>query len=443
MGSAYPSGFPTTIAPAFWLDMRQPAFADLAGTTPAVIGGPLGRVNEASPLSGNWQAPTTGQRPRADPGSARMDYCATDFSSSQSLVRTAAVALPGTDATLAVSFMARDASQSPQSGILRSPGYGGLIDGNGLLSLTYNNAGANWTAAIPTFTKGQRVSIVARLTATTLKMQAMIDGVSYSDSLTVSVTGSAATNPFTVGAIAGADGGVYGSLSHAIGVGRAISDSEAVALAAWLDVQPVPAAFPLSQPLFGVIGDSIARGNPGGYPYQVWAFSALQNIRVTYPGCEMCNAAVGGSGVTGMYTPIIPFYSPSRNRNVLVVAGGTNDLANNNGQVFTRDGLFAACDAARAQGWKVALATILDRTGSLTISQASFDSQRAFVNAAITGSGTTHADALIDLTGIANLSANGAANNATYFSADLIHPIAAGHALMEPVYRAAMLTLAA
>lgn len=442
-GLPTPAHFPLSITPAIWLDGSRQAYSDIAGTVPTTAGGRLGLIVEGAPLTSDWRAPDVGSLARRDSGAVRFDYCGPGLASSQSLTHTSTVAIDTTNCTLAASFRARDASQAPQQGLLRCAGFG-LYASNGWIAITYNNVSANWGAiAIPTWTKGARVTVVVRVTSTGIRARVLIDGVLYNDALVAAISGTPTAAQFQIGATNGADTGFYGSISHALVVARPISDAETVELSTWLDAQPLDVGFPTSQTLFAVIGDSIMRGVSGGYSYQHCPWKALQNIRGAYPNCELLNAAVGGSGVEiGMYTPVIPYYSAQRSRNVLVVACGTNTLATNNGQVYCRDTLFATCDTARAAGWRLALATILDRTASLSLSQAAFDSQRAFVNAAILGSVGVHCDAVIDMTNVPLMSANGAANSATYFG-DQIHPTAAGHALMEPVYRAAMLALAA
>lgn len=430
--------FPGTVAPTIWFDGRQAMFSDIAGTVPATILGPLGRAVEAAPLSSDWRAPSNGQRGRRDQFGVRLEYVGVS-NPAQSLAHTSTPAIDVTNCTLFMSFMPRDASQSPQNGLLRA-GTFGLYSGNGQLALTYNAAGIfNWLPAVPSYQKARKSTVVARYTAAGLKLWHLTGGALTSDTLAVVLSGAANSNAWVIGDGNGANQGICASVSQAGVVQRGLSDAEAIALAYWSDAQALPEAFPVSSVLFGVIGDSIARCNPGTTQNGAWCWSALANVRATYPTCEMVNCAVGGSGVEiGMYTPVIQFYSAARARNVLLIAGGTNTLAGGAGQIYCRDNIFNLYDTALAAGWRPVIATILDRTAGLSVPQATFDSERAFVNAAILGSGRT----AVDLTGIADLSANGAASNVAFFL-DGIHPNGAGHALMEPPMRAAMLALAA
>jgi len=431
--------FPSTVAPSLWFDGRQPMYQDLAGTIAASIGDPLGRINEPSPLTGNWQAPINGQRGRRDTGGARLEYCGSGLAGSQNYSRNAVVAVPGTDATLAVSFLTRDAAAAPQQGLLRCPAYGGIYSSNGSLVLTYNNAGANWVPSITTYKAGARVTAVFRLTATGLKVTVLIDGVQYTDSLVVAVTGSVAANAFGVGVINGADQGVYGTLAQAIGVSRAVSDVEALQMAQWMESQGTSVAYPTTQRLFAVQGDSIARNVPGTVNYSAWAWLALQNIKASaYPDCEIFNGAASGAGAAGVINSAAPYYSAQRARNVMVIAVGTNDLAGGSSAAATLTTILAQYDAAASSGWLPLIATVLDRTGALSVSQAAFDAARASLNASILSSGRS----VIDMTGVSGVSANGASAGANFIG-DGVHPGTSGHALMEPVYRAAMLARAA
>lgn len=404
-------------------------FTDIAGTNPANIGDPVGRVVEASPLSSNWQAPSVGQRPRKDPAGVRVDYFGTP--SSQVLTHASTPTVDTTNCTLCASFIARDAAQGPGQVLIGSTF---SMYTNGTAILNYNDGAGNWPAAnIPQFLKGQRVTFVGRFTPTGLKMFALINGVPYSDSLAVAVTGSPASAPLSIGAL-------YGSMQQAGAVLRAITDSETQALAYWCDAQQTAVSYSSSAPMFAISGDSIARNNPGAPTNLGWCWLALQNIRATYANCEILNTAIVGNGTSLAlnYNLVAPYYSPARSRNVYIIACGTNELANGNGTALTLTNLFANYDGALAAGWRPLLATVIDRTGSLSISQAAFDAQRATVNAAILSSGRN----VIDLTGVAGVSAVGASAGANFIG-DGVHPGTGGHGLMEAVYRAAMLAQAA
>lgn len=435
-GSSWPlPNFPIGISPVIWFDGNQAMFSDIAGTVPANIGDPLGRIVEVAPLASNWQAPTNAQRPRRDPYGARFDYVGST-NPAQSMQHTSTPSVDTTNCTLAISYVTRDAAGSPQQGLLRAGAFG-LFAANGVTFATHSNGTQNWQPNIPLYVAGQRVTTVVRYTATGLKVWQYIDGVLSYDTLVTAVAGGASALPFILSNGAGADQGFYGSVAQALVFASALPDVDALSWAAWLDAQRTSEAYPLTAPLFAIGGDSIARDTPGPPAYQAWCWAALSNIRGTYPACEMVNVAVGGSGVDNAYSRIVTYYSAARARNVYVLATGTNNLASGNGDTYTINGLLREYDSALAAGWRPVIATILDRTGALSIPQATFDAQRATVNAAILASGRN----IIDLTGVAGISANGSSAGANFIG-DGVHPSAAGHALMEPLYRAQMLALA-
>jgi lysophospholipase L1-like esterase len=94
---------------------------------------------------------------------------------------------------------------------------------------------------------------------------------------------------------------------------------------------------------------------------------------------------------------------------------------------------------ARAAGIDAVLVgTLPSRTDGII---ADFDtSYQAPYNAIIKGTGwkeVNNVAGIIDFASNANIGATGAADNTTYF-ADKVHPTAAGHALMTPIYAAAV-----
>lgn len=107
---------------------------------------------------------------------------------------------------------------------------------------------------------------------------------------------------------------------------------------------------------------------------------------------------------------------------ILMVQVGTNDAAIGRTDSQVVADLWTYCDARRAAGWRVVVFTLTDRTdAAVSAAQAAFDAKRASVNTSIRSGWATHADALVDLAADVLLGANGAANNATYFSADRVH----------------------
>jgi hypothetical protein len=85
--------------------------------------------------------------------------------------------------------------------------------------------------------------------------------------------------------------------------------------------------------------------------------------------------------------------------------------------------------ARRAAGWKVVILTILPRTQ--TGCPANMETYRTSVNTSIRNNWATFANALADVGADATIGVAGASNNATYYDADKVHPIAAGHLIIK------------
>jgi lysophospholipase L1-like esterase len=433
---------PSTVTPALWFNGTTGiAYQDLSGTISAVVGDPLGRMSEPSPLTSNWQAPSTALRPRRDTNGARIEYSGVGFTGTQQLTRSAIAALAFDNMTLAVSFRARDGrGASAAEGYLRCPSFGGIYGAAGSLIFTYNAFSVNWVPSIPLYGAGQQVTVVFQVTSSLIKVRGYIDGVPFSNSTVATVNAGTVASPFSIGAIMASDQGVYGTVTNALGVARAVSDAEADGIASALDSVSPRVAFPTeaTSRFYAVQGDSIARDVPGTENYRAWCWMALANIRPTYPDSEMYNGAAGGAGAAGVINSALPYFASARAANVMTISVGTNDLATGSSAAVTLSTILAQYDAALSAGWRPIIATILDRTGALSVSQATYDANRATVNAGILASGRTFAD----LTGIAGISANGASAGANFIG-DGVHPGAGGHALMEPVMRAAMLARSA
>ncbi len=242
----------------------------------------------------------------------------------------------------------------------------------------------------------------------------------------------------------GAD--IYGFVSQVIGVDRAVSDTETTGMIDWLAAQPIPEAFPASKPLVAILGDSIANGDQV-QSWQSWSFSMLSNLQNTNPEVQLLNAATNGSGIPKVknsdYSDVVlPWYSAAREKSILLVAAGTNDLAGGNDLQDLLDRYYALMDSARATGWKTVACTVLPRTDAgLALGQSGFDAERAAFNADIVAHWTSHANALADVAAVTGVGAAGDSDNTTYYSTDKIHLNAAGHALVEPTYRAAVASL--
>lgn len=422
--------FPTSVVPVVWLNGRLQAYSDAGGTLP-VSSGLIRRINEASGTA--WSSETDAQRPARDIG-IRCDIVPSGAGFGQLFRAAQTVTL--NDWTMIAQYVCRYDSGS-------NMGLGATSATN--LGLFCGSAGVGVFASSPisfaaiTPPRGRKCTLVARGTPAAVKGSLLSNGAIQSDSAAVALGGgTTGSNGWRIAPNFSNMNGLYGSVNQFLVIGRAVSDAEVLQLLAWADSLSSNDAYPLSAQLVGVCGDSIAQG-VGIVPSQAWAWLMLQNLRNgAFPAVEECNVAIAGSGVSPtMYANLTPFYSASRAKNVCLLASGCNDLANGNGAAATIAAYLAACDANRALGAKIVACTLLPRSNAMAVSQATYNADRATFNAAIIA-GSSHYDALADVAAVAGMGADGDSNNATNYQADLIHPTAVGHGLLESTYRTAV-----
>lgn len=429
------SDFPATVLPSVvaWLDGRQPQYSDAAGTAVvSAVRATVRRINEPSPLSGNWQATDDAHSPVHDIAGLRPEI----FGPS-TMTRSAGPNVDFRDSTLVVSFLSRCNVIQTQQGLLALPNAGsgsdyGLKIRGGILQLLRSGP-VVFDTTVP-IASWVRTTLVVRYGASTVRIK-KTQGPGLGT--TTDYTASPGYAAITTGAslpkawLPFADAfGFYGSMPQAQLISREISDTEATDVAAWVHAQTCPEAFPADVPLFAAAGDSITSITPG------WAHLAQGGLRPTYPGIELCNVAEFGSPTSSLaaqFASANQFYSASRSRHVLIIASGTNDIAGSVTPETARDNIFAIADAARAAGWRVTAAQLLQRyfPGDPT-HQAAFDAKRTTLNGYLSG-GTAHFTIpCIDVSSLSGYSAT----DPTYFP-DGTHPSLAMYAVMAPLYQAA------
>lgn len=155
------------------------------------------------------------------------------------------------------------------------------------------------------------------------------------------------------------------------------------------------------------------------------------------------NTGVSGDTIDQMqsesFSTVDPKYAYNARRNIAVVWGGTNNFYNGQTLEQTKDRLIAYCQSRKKAGFKVVVVTMLSRTGNGTLGNAgtTMDTFKNQYNAYIRAHWQEFADSFADVAANANLGADGAYSNATYFP-DGIHPSAAGYALAYPVISTAI-----
>jgi hypothetical protein len=444
--------FPSTVSPVVWFNGNLQAYSDLAGTIP-VNSGLIRSISDG--VSGLWTTTSDIQRPFKDSNSLRFECANADFST---IMTHPPVSVNRNACTIVVSFLARDNSYGALTfGLFTDDTVNAAINVTSGITIRSNAGSINWGTGL-SLTQGVNNILVVRFTSTTIDITVNSGGIITTATLTGQTIPSSAISGSWYCGWTG-NNGVYGSISQAMVIGKTVSDSERDALIAWTVNQIVPPAYPNSSILFGYVGDSITRMSQANYGLG-YPFLALASIRNAGYIAENCDTAISGSGVTNILNPAdipftpflncVPFYSPARQKNIMVIQLGTNDIANGNGVAYTLygtgsgsayTGLYPACDFARNQGWKVVLITIGPRSDSMVVSQNTYNTQRAQLNNDILTNGLNHADRVVDTTGIVNFGRDGDSDNATYYSADKIHPINAGHALLAPSVTAALLSL--
>lgn len=444
--------FPASVVPTVWFDGNQRAFSDFSATTP-VDSGLIRRINEPVAQAGAWTTPSDPERPYRDPNAVRFELVGS--AGGYEMTRAGVVSgIAQNSCTLVASFVARDcANGCPGMGVVRTDDLRvGFIVSQ--ILWVYHSGGSIWFTSLPIVQGVENIVIIEYL-PTSIVATVKANGAATSQTLSITLSSAAVTGTWRLGLTGSSY--FYGSIPQVMGIARPITFTEKAALMAWVDAQNAPAAYPDDRALLAFVGDSITRGVAATYSF-AYPFVALTSIRSTKPLTEVCNTATPGIGANGLilagagttYYEANRFYSALRIKNVMVVALGSNDLSGTNSTQFFLDGtgppgtpgsgIYPLCDAARATGWKVVLVGVPPRSGSLSVSQATYDAKRDAVNADMAANWTAHADAFVDVRPITNYGANGDSANLTYY-ADAVHPTNAGHALLAPYVAAAILTL--
>lgn len=172
---------------------------------------------------------------------------------------------------------------------------------------------------------------------------------------------------------------------------------------------------PDRQSLIVCFGDSRTSGasaETGGsrYPDQ------LQ--RLLGPGAEIINAGIPGASLAGLVTLapgiLASLYSSERQKNILILNGGINDIAGGATGANTYASLLTIAAAAKSSGWTVIATTTL-YWHSLSSGQ---QTELATYNSDVSGD-STHFDAVVDWNADATIGGYSNSANTTYF--DGIH----------------------
>lgn len=425
--------FPSTILASeivAWFDGSRTQYTDSGGLIAAGPGDLVRRVGQASPLADYWRATTDAQRTRRSLNAARFDIFGTAYPGTSLDLGSIPALTSRNNATIVASFLTRDGYGGPNMGLCASgaPNWG-LFGGSSGAGVYVN--GGNWQAfGVNTVARGVKTTFTARYGSAQVRAQLFAAGVTQTATNIVAVTSGTLGSPLTLGWIGAGCQGQYGEIGQAIVIDRQLTDLETADLQAWCDAQPLPTAFPLNQPLVGIVGDSIARAGVGVTTEESWWGDLLGALRTgAYPGAEVLNAAIVGSGagLTAYTDQLQAFMTTGRTaKQIAVVATGTNNLANGQTAASVLTQLYALCDLIRADGVLVVLCDILPRQGLFNSpgNQTVFDLNQPLVNADIAANWHLHADGYVNQAAIAGL--NNPANT-TYYQIDKVHTTVVGN----------------
>lgn len=170
-------------------------------------------------------------------------------------------------------------------------------------------------------------------------------------------------------------------------------------------------------------GDSITgSGSPLSYVYLFGpnASPTLYGVNYATSGADLSTLVARAAAIDGILPP-----NKTGRKFILSVLIGANGIP------LDAD-LIAYLDARRAAGWLVVLGTITPKNGD-----GAFNTARATKNTTYRTWVGTHADAIADFAADATMGPDSAAADTTYYS-DGLHPTAAGQAILETIYRAAV-----
>jgi lysophospholipase L1-like esterase len=187
-------------------------------------------------------------------------------------------------------------------------------------------------------------------------------------------------------------------------------------------------------------GDSMTVGfnAAGGFSYPAQLLRLLPRL---YPSRRK-NVATNGHTLTQMTAEQATTdleYDGTKAMNIMVLWGGTNDMADaivTGTTCHTR--LNTYCTSRKTTGWKIVVLTCLPRSAGGE--SAGFETERQSYNTLIRSNYASYAHALADVAAISSLGDAGVEANAINF-ADRLHLTAAGHSLVAKVVRDAIATL--
>jgi lysophospholipase L1-like esterase len=196
---------------------------------------------------------------------------------------------------------------------------------------------------------------------------------------------------------------------------------------------PVPNPTPIPVPPGTHIENKVAIEGDSISVYGAGMYTGL--YMSSHPNVSTCLLATGGHDIRNLIADVSTV--TNCNAEVVTVFIGANDLFNsdpNFNETWFLNNLWAYTDSLRAQGYKVAVATILPNgMTQYPAHHAAFLAKRPVVNAAIRAAVGRHHDAVIDFAANSTIGDDADALDKSKYP-DGQHPSGSVHAIMASIY---------
>ena len=397
---------------SLWLKADAGLFQDSAGTTPATANAaPVGKWTDQSVSGNNATQATAGNRAGLLTAWQNAKPAIRFRGTTQSLTLPADLGFGDFTIVLAVNQLSdssgNDVILGQKSGVA--------------FPLVFTTAGSFWyydgvgqlTSSAGSFTRNVPVLVTLKRSGSTLTMYA--NGVQVG-------TGNVGTTALPMGQIAArAAGGLPSNIDlfEAVFYNSSLNNTDRRSVESYLTNKwGINGSASTASIGVSCLGDSLTAGFSGGittsYPYQLVGQLPLNWVVANYG-----NSGDGLASMQGRLSGITHTFGT----NILVLFGGVNDLLNGASGATAFSSLQSLVTAAQALGFDVRIATLPDSNHAT--SPAGFQTEKTVFNAAIVAGYPAAKVIRLDLN--ANIGANGASDNATYFNADKLHMTAAGY----------------
>lgn len=191
-------------------------------------------------------------------------------------------------------------------------------------------------------------------------------------------------------------------------------------------------------------GDSLTEADRGTSPF-VNSYPQQLAALLT-DGIHFWNTGVSGQTLAQMdtdkATQIAPFYASGIAKNIVVLWGGTNDMAQGVGNQTAATALsrlYALGDYYLSAGWQVVLLDCLPRSDAAA--GAGFAAKRTTFNADFATNAAAHCTVPVRVSQISGIGADGDSDVTTNYDGDKVHLNATGHGLIAAAVETALGTL--